>query len=51
VPGRLVIARCGGPACHRASGFQGGQVRPAEDLGAGVRQAAAEISGSLRVTG
>ncbi len=50
LPGRLVITRCGGPARHRASGPQGGQVRPAEDLGAVVRQASAEISGSLRVT-
>src|SRR6266567_1947779 len=50
VPGRLVVTRCGGPARYRAPGLQGGQVRPAEDLGAVIRQAAAEIGGGFRVT-
>ena len=50
--GRLAVARRGGPARHRVSGLEGGQMRPAEDLGSAVvRQAAAEISGGLRVTG
>jgi hypothetical protein len=36
LPGRLVVTRRGGPVRHRVSGLQGGQVRPAEDLGAVV---------------
>ena len=49
-PGCLMVARCSGPACYRLPGLQGGQMRPAEDLGTVIRQAAAEIGGSLRVT-
>jgi len=51
LPGRLVVTRRSGPARYRVPGLQGGRVRPAEDLGGVIRQAAAEISGSLRVTG
>ena len=51
LPGRLVVTRCGGPPRYRAPGLQGGQVRPAEDLGTVIRQAAAEIGGGLRGTG
>ena len=46
-----VVTGRSGPACCCASGLQDNQVRLADNVGALVRQTAAELGGSLGITG
>ena len=49
--GHLVVTRCGGPVRHRMLASRVVRCGPADDVGALVRQMAAEIGGRLGVAG